>query len=109
MTDYTDLIARLRGARVRSPMQGHYTGLDGKTHDVAVMQLDPLSTEAAAAIEALQAEVARLQETPKPITALSTRPLYSHVTTPAVTHDDGSQTIFDQSGNGHHVYAPAKE
>lgn len=60
MTDYTDLIARLRDARVKAPMQGSYTGLDGKTYDVAVMQPDPLATEAADAIAALQAEVARL-------------------------------------------------
>lgn len=57
-----DLTQRLRDARVKAPMQASYTGLDGKPLDVAVMQPDPLAAEAAARIEALEAEVARLRD-----------------------------------------------
>lgn len=62
-----------------------------------------------ARVAALQAEVARLRELPQPTVALSERPLFSHVVTPIVAHDDGSQTILDQSGNGRHWHIPAKE
>lgn len=39
---------------------------------------------------------------PPPTVALSNRPMSSRVTTTFTVHDDGSQTILDQSGNGNH-------
>lgn len=90
-----DLTQRLREGVVTSTYDG-FVVIDPPT---------ALTREAAARIDALEAEVARLRVAmPQPSIALSRRPIISTARQATWHHEDGSVTLIDQSGNGRHLH-----